>query len=109
MHPRPLIADAHFGVVAAGAIVTLINTRLRPQEVAYILDHSGSKLLLIDHELVDLVKGSKIPTVVSNDTGKAGDPYEEFLTGGRTYSQEKGWAGLDMEADENTAVVLCYT
>ncbi|KAF8649818.1 hypothetical protein AX16_005583 [Volvariella volvacea WC 439] len=105
----PLIADAHHGVLAARAIICPINTRLKPQEVEYILEHSGSKLILVDHEYTHLIKGTKIPVIVSNDTGRAGDPYEEFLTSGRKFSKEQGWSGLDAEQDENAPATLCYT
>ena len=46
---------------------------------------------------------------MSNDTGRDGDPYEEFLTKGRQFSQERGWPGLEWEADENAGAALCYT
>lgn len=105
----PLIADAHFGVLAARAILTTINTRLNPQEVAYILEHSGSRLILVDHEYTHLIQGTNIPTIISQDTGKPEDPYERFLSNGRIFSREMGWAGLDAEPDENAACVLCYT
>ncbi|KDR85144.1 hypothetical protein GALMADRAFT_233793 [Galerina marginata CBS 339.88] len=105
----PLIADAHHGVIAARAVITPINTRLKPAEVAYIIDHSQCSLLLVDHEYLHLVAGTKVPIVVSNDTGRSGDPYEDFLTAGRLFSNEKGWPGLDSEPDENVGAVLCYT
>lgn len=102
-------ADAHYGVLAARAILTPINTRLKPQEVAYILKHSGASLLLVDHEYTHLIEGMNIPTIVSQDTGKPEDPYETFLSTGRIYGREMGWGGLDAESDENAACVLCYT
>ncbi|KAF8078465.1 AMP-dependent synthetase and ligase [Lyophyllum atratum] len=105
----PMIADAHHGVIAARAILTPINTRLKPQEVTYILEHSGARLILIDYEYTHLIKGTNIPFIVSNDTGRSGDPYEVFLSKGRQFSGEKGWAGLDSDSDENTPGVLCYT
>ncbi|KAJ3822988.1 hypothetical protein F5880DRAFT_1570177 [Lentinula raphanica] len=105
----PMMADALQGALAARVILTAINTRLTPQEVTYILEHSGSKLILIDSEYLHLVKGTRIPIIVSNDTGRSGDPYEDFLSEGRRFSNEKGWSGLDMEADENTPAMLCYT
>lgn len=46
---------------------------------------------------------------MSNDTGRDGDPYENFLTEGRRFSKEKGWPGLETEPDENAAAMLCYT
>src|SRR5215471_16236451 len=37
----PPMLEAHYGVPLAGAILVSINTRLSPDEVAYILNHSG--------------------------------------------------------------------
>uniref|UniRef100_A0A0W0G3A5 Putative AMP-dependent synthetase and ligase n=1 Tax=Moniliophthora roreri TaxID=221103 RepID=A0A0W0G3A5_MONRR len=105
----PMVADALQGVIAARAIVTCINTRLKHHEVAYILEHSESKLILVDHEYLHLIEGSNIPYIVSKDTGRPGDPYEEFLSGGRRFSGEEGWPGLDPEPDEDAGAVLCYT
>ncbi|KAJ7139932.1 hypothetical protein C8R44DRAFT_765821 [Mycena epipterygia] len=106
----PLIADAHHGVLAAQAVLCLINTRLKPSEVAYILEHSGSSIILVDHEYRHLLPPNlNIPVVVSNDTGRLGDPYEQFLTNGRAFSQEKGWNGLEYQVDETSSALLCYT
>lgn len=95
--------------MAARAIVTPINTRLKPSEVAYIVEHSQCKLLLIDYEYTKLVAGLNVPLIISNDTGRVGDPYEEFLSEGRRFSNGRGWPGLEPESDENAAAVLCYT
>jgi fatty-acyl-CoA synthase len=46
--------EAHFGVPWAGAILNTLNTRLSPQEIAYIVDHVGSKILIVDAELATL-------------------------------------------------------
>ncbi|KAL0575992.1 hypothetical protein V5O48_005992 [Marasmius crinis-equi] len=105
----PMIADALHGVIAARAILTPINTRLKHHEVSYILEHSESKLILVDHEYLHLIEGTKIPYVVSKDTGRPGDPYEELLGEGRRFSNEKGWAGLEVEHDEDAGAILCYT
>jgi len=102
-------SDAYFGVITARAIVTPINTRLTSQEVTYILDHCGAKLILVDHECLHLLPANRVTTIVCCDTGRTGDPYEEFLSSGRKFSRERGWAGLDVEADEETGAVLCYT
>jgi len=77
--------------------------------VEYIIEHSGCKLLLVDYEFLHLVKDTRVPVIISNDSGQSGDPYEVFLSEGRRFSQEKGWPGLDAERDENSAAVLCYT
>lgn len=103
------ILESLQGVIGARAIATTINIRLTKQEIDYILTHSGAKLIFVDHEYEHLVRNSKARRIVCNDTGRAGDPYEDFLTAGRAFSQEKGWAGLEMDADENKALSLNYT
>ncbi|MEN0011956.1 MAG: long-chain-fatty-acid--CoA ligase [Solirubrobacteraceae bacterium] len=47
--PEELVA--HFAVPLAGAVLVALNTRLAPDEVRHILDHSGAKLLVVDSEL----------------------------------------------------------
>lgn len=101
--------DALQGAIGARAIITTINIRLTKHEIDYILAHSGAKLVFVDHEYSHLVRDAKARVVVCNDTGRAGDPYEVFLTAGRAYSQEKGWPGLEMDSDENTPFCLNYT
>ncbi|KAJ3542282.1 hypothetical protein NM688_g5987 [Phlebia brevispora] len=105
----PVIAEAHHGVLAARAVICPINTRLTVPEVAYILEHSGASLIIVDHEFKHLVKDAKVPVIVSNDTGRVGCPYEAFLAEGRKFSQERGWPGLAWEPDEDSAAALCYT
>ncbi len=48
----PEMLMAHFAVPLLGAVLVAVNTRLSPEEIRYILDHSGSKLLVGDSELV---------------------------------------------------------
>lgn len=114
---------------------SLRSIRLTKDIVDYIIEHSGAKLILLDHEFAHLVKGTSLPVILSQDTGKADDPYEQFLgeflfnssqcsvreawlicvnferslASGRKFSQERGWAGLEMELDENADASLCYT
>ena len=52
----PPMLEAHYGVPLAGAILVSINTRLSPDEIAYILNHSGARVLLVDTELAPLVE-----------------------------------------------------
>ena len=42
---------AHFGVPQAGGILVAINTRLTPDDVGYIAEHSGSRFLFYSDEL----------------------------------------------------------
>jgi fatty-acyl-CoA synthase len=81
----PALLEAHYGVPAAGGVLVAINTRLSSDEIGYILQHSGSRFLFVDAELEGVVKPldlSGIRVVRVDDTGAAGDPYEEFLATG---------------------------
>lgn len=104
-----MIADAYQAIPAVRAIICPVNTRLTPPEIAYILQHSRAKLVLVDSEYAHLVRDAGIPIVLSNDTGRPGDPYEEFLSRGRRFSRERGWWGLEPEAEEDAGLALCYT
>lgn len=45
-------AAAYFGSLATGAIVTVINERLRPRQVEYVLGRAGVKILLTTREML---------------------------------------------------------
>ena len=81
----PAMLEAHFGVPAGGLVLVPINTRLSSDEIGYILKHSGSKLVFVDHEMEGLVKPldlGAVPVIRIDDTGAAGDPYEDFIAQG---------------------------
>jgi fatty-acyl-CoA synthase len=48
----PEMLVAHFAVPLAGGILVALNTRLTAEEVAYILLHSGAKILVADAALL---------------------------------------------------------
>jgi fatty-acyl-CoA synthase len=75
--------EGKFGVPAAGGVLVPLNIRLTADEIGYIIDHSGARFAIIDHELAHLVEGSSgVEIVRCDDTGEPGDPYEEFLASG---------------------------
>jgi fatty-acyl-CoA synthase len=94
----PAILEAHYGVPAAGAILVAINTRLSKGEVSYILEDSEPKVVIVDHELAHLVDRDAI---VVEDTGEAGDPYEDFLGDPEPIAP---WEG-----SEDDAIAINYT
>ncbi|HEY8653994.1 MAG TPA: long-chain-fatty-acid--CoA ligase [Dermatophilaceae bacterium] len=51
----PEMLVANFGVPLAGAVMVPINTRLSADEVRYICDHSGAKLLVVDTEYLQVL------------------------------------------------------
>src|SRR6266852_4059168 len=74
--------EAHFGVPAAGGILVAVNHRLASAEIRYILQHSGARYLLLDTGLEALAAPLELAGVTvirCAGTGRAGDPYQEFL------------------------------
>src|SRR6056297_939003 len=112
----PAHAEAHFGVPACGAVLNTINTRLEADTIAYILDHGGAKVLLVDPqflpvaaEAIDMMDGPA-PTVIEVADDQAGAhahghymEYEELLAGGDPAFE---WI---MPEDEWESLALDYT
>jgi fatty-acyl-CoA synthase len=88
----PPLLEAHFACPLLGAILVAINTRLSKEEVAYILEHSGAKILFVDSELAHVIgdDGELPPTltqvveilaaqVAASPKGSAWPKYEQLL------------------------------
>ncbi|MDX5894519.1 acyl--CoA ligase family protein [Rubrobacter radiotolerans] len=99
----PPMLEAHFALPAAGVVLVAINTRLSAGEVDYILKHSNSRMVFVDRELEHLVEGAGIEKVRVDDTGEAGDPYEDYLAGGSPAPVES------VLADEEETISINYT
>ena len=52
-HNSARLLEAFFGVTTWGRVLVPINFRLSTAEVAYIVEHSGATVLLVDPELAD--------------------------------------------------------
>jgi fatty-acyl-CoA synthase len=52
----PELLAAHFAVLQVHGVLVAINTRLKSEEVGYILNHSGAKLVMVDPELAPVVR-----------------------------------------------------
>ncbi len=50
-HNSARLLTSFFGVAGYGRVLVPVNFRLRPDEVRYIVEHSGARVLLIDPEL----------------------------------------------------------
>ncbi|MPZ24650.1 MAG: AMP-binding protein [Dehalococcoidia bacterium] len=57
--------EAFYGVSALGAIIVPINYRLIASDFEYIVNHSGSKVFLVDSDLTETIDGlrEKLPTI----------------------------------------------
>lgn len=56
-HNSARLLLALFGVSGSGRILVPVNFRLNAEEVAYIVEHSGARVLLVDPELDDALSG----------------------------------------------------
>lgn len=85
----PEMLIAHFAVPLAGAVLVAINNRLASEEIRYICDHSGAKLLFVDTELHPVLEPlagrlASVREIVSVDgagvaSRVAGPSYADFL------------------------------
>ncbi len=98
LNSEPLLL-AHFGVPQAGGLLVAINTRLNASEVAYIVEHSGSRILFHSPELAAQV--ASIPPSVRRV--ELGPEFEAFLAGGSDQPVEP-WL-----EDESDGVAIDYT
>jgi fatty-acyl-CoA synthase len=111
----PVALEAHFAVLGLRAVLVAINTRLAPDEVTYILEHSGAKVVLVDPELAPRAAGAaglaSRPLLVNVEdplAGVGGTPlpgpsYEEFVRGASVLPIE---GGID---DEDRVTSINYT
>ncbi len=104
------LLEAYYGVVEAGGILNPINIRLTPQDIAYILNHAGSKFLFYHQDFLPMVRAMK-PALTRTKflvvmEGPAGEPathdYERLL-------DEADTRYVKPESDENDIGELFYT
>jgi fatty-acyl-CoA synthase len=51
----PEMVEVHFGVPMAGAVLNTINTRLDSDAIAFMLEHGGARVVIVDRELAGAV------------------------------------------------------
>ena len=113
----PEIFEAHYSIPMVGAVINAINTRLDPNTVSYILEHSDAKVLIVDRQLHEVIAKAlknvknKITIIDIDDKDidtsgfkKIGElEYESFLSSGdENYKWKK-------PKDEWQAISLGYT
>ena len=120
--PEMLIAQ--FAVPLIDAVLVSVNTRLAPEEVRYICDHSGSSVLVLDTvhwpEITQIApeletvrtiilaeddQHADQPLARANPAGTHVVDLETFLAGASADADELVWA----VADENQMLSINYT
>ena len=98
--------EAYFGIPLAGAVMHTLNLRLHPDEIAYIANDAGDRIVFVDDVLVPLLDkviagGGRFERVivVGNPSGR--EAYEAFL-------ETATDVALPVLA-ETDAIATCYT
>lgn len=115
----PAMLEIHFAIPMAGAVINALNTRLDSNAIAFMLEHSESKALIVDREYARTARAAldklDFKLLVINvddpdfeDSDAIGNPigdfgYENFL--------QQGDADFDwrLPEDEWQAIALGYT
>jgi fatty-acyl-CoA synthase len=119
----PEMLVAQFAVPFAGAVLVSVNTRLSDEEIAYILNHSGARVLVTDSAFLPAVASAvlNVPTITEvvvfedSETGATADPKAVTLVGARlvSYSEFAGRHSGDAfewaVEDELTPISINYT
>src|SRR5437870_4900830 len=97
--------ELYFGVTCFGAVLHTLNLRLAPDQLAYIINHAGDRVILVDASLTHLldqirneIRGVE-KIVVLDDSGE----YEEMLASAP--ATPYAWP----ELAETAAAATCYT
>jgi fatty-acyl-CoA synthase len=100
-HNAARLLVSFFGVAAWGRVLVPINFRLSPDEVRYIVEHSGASVLLVDPELDESLAGidAKHRFVLGADTDGGLWPASGAVT------EPEPWE----QPDEDTTATINYT
>jgi fatty-acyl-CoA synthase len=109
--------EAYLAVPAMGAVLHPLNIRLFPDQLAFIADHGGDKVVLVDGSVLPLLAKvlGQLPQVehvvvngpadlsVLEGTSATVHAYDDLLAG---QPDEFDWVDPD---DETDAAAMCYT
>ncbi len=112
----PEMIEAHFAVNMVGGVLNTINTRLDADTVAYILDHSESRLVFCDTQFSPVVRealailGDKAPEVIDIVDSEApeGERLGTLTHADLLESGDPAW-NWPMPEDEWDAMAINYT
>jgi fatty-acyl-CoA synthase len=105
---------AWYGTAGLGAILHTLNPRLYLEQIAYIANHAGDRLLFADPACADIVGAllREVPAIEAviffcdhaglPDTTFPATAFDDWISG---HPAEFAWGGFD----ERTACGLCYT
>ncbi len=104
--------EAYLAVPAMGAVLHTLNIRLAPRQLAYVINHAGDRVILVDASLAGLLARVRSELVSVEHFIVIGDAGESPLGETLSYedlvaSEEPGYSWPDL--DERSAAAMCYT
>ncbi len=94
-----VLLEMHYGVPMRGAVLVPLNIRLSPEELVYILRHSGSTVLVVTEEFADVGPAVAAQTGVRLVQAGPGGEYERLLADAEPAqvpcSDERGLLGIN--------------
>ena len=114
----PAMVEAHFGIPVTGAVLNALNTRLDAETIAFMLDHGGAKVVIVDPEFAGVMQ--KALTLRQASTPLLVIDVEDAMytgsvarIGSITYAELLATGDTDfvwrLPADEWDAIALNYT
>ena len=107
--------EAWYGILGIGAIYHTVNPRLFPEQIVWIVNHAGDRVMITDLTFVPLLEkiADRLPTIeryivltdaahMPKTTLKNAVAYEDWIA---EVDGDFEWR----EFDENTAAGMCYT
>jgi len=106
--------EVYYAVSSIGAIVHTINPRLKPEQIAWMVNHAEDTMLIFDNTFGPIIDGisAACPTVKNWIALCDKDTLPEYKTDVTDYESFIADASDEIEwprFDENTACTLCYT
>lgn len=102
--------EAYLTIPSMGAILHTLNPRISPEQLAYIIDHAGDRIIIVDESLLpvlDKVSDHLRPleaviVIGDNQTTSELHDYEDLIAAEQSDFE---WP----ELDEKSAAAMCYT
>jgi fatty-acyl-CoA synthase len=104
--------EAYYAVPCMGAVLHTLNIRLFADQLTYVINHGGDKVVIVDATLIPLL-AKVVPDLTTVEHYiVVGDGDASLLPGTLHYEELLGAEeeGYDWpELDENSAAAMCYT
>jgi acyl-CoA synthetase (AMP-forming)/AMP-acid ligase II len=92
----PEYVECYYGIPKAGIALTLINYRLHPREMAWILQNSGARVLIVEPPYLDAIKGVRADIPGVERFVVIGDDYENMVQAAPSSEPDVGTEDTDL-------------